>query len=397
LNPALLVGYSGGGDSTALLWQALGTGRPVIAAIIDHGIQAGSAASAARAAAIAKDMGAEPIVRTLIGAKASQGGARRARYTALADIARAAGLEAVLLGHTRDDQAETVLMRAAKGAGPRGLAGMAAAGWCGIWPEGRDLVLARPLLNQSRAALRAALRAAGLPWLEDPANAHHRFARTHARAALAEDDAAMTRLAALAGRLRALVDAEAAHAAACFAAHGQAGADSLSIPLGALEGLASPVRYRLLGAMLAAAGGAPRPPTGAALTRLTGAVVSPGFRGATLAGARLRIAGRGRLIALRDPGAAFGRAGGRPPAAPIPLPPQQPITLDARYVLTAQRPGLSASLAITPDRRCGVRLHDALGATADAFAEVQIVALAPIRLARLLTPPYADAALLAPL
>ncbi len=181
------VAVSGGGDSTALLIIAARwadeRGRAIAAATVDHGLRAESAAEADGVAALCARLGIpHQILRA--GNLRDAGGnlsaaAREARFSLLGDWARAQGLSAVLLGHTMDDQAETVLMRLARGSGAEGLSAMQAA-------LRRDRMLwLRPLLGIRREALRAVLRAAGVGWVEDPTNEDTKYDRVKARRALA--------------------------------------------------------------------------------------------------------------------------------------------------------------------------------------------------------------------
>ncbi len=173
---AWLVACSGGADSLALAWAAQhvagrrGTG--VRALVVDHGLQPGSDAHAAALAARLAGFGLAAEVATVRveGDANLEAAARDARYAAL-EAALAPG-ERVLLGHTRDDQAETVLLGLARGSGVRSLAGM---------PAARG-VLVRPLLGMARATTAAACAELGLePWA-DPMNEDPRFARVRARA-----------------------------------------------------------------------------------------------------------------------------------------------------------------------------------------------------------------------
>lgn len=184
----VVVGLSGGPDSLALLAATVRVGDEVglvcHAVVVDHGLQAGSAAVAERARDQARVLGCSraEVVRVDVPRGSGRGGpeaaARRARLDALA--AAAGGdppAAAVLLGHTRDDQAETVLLGLARGSGTRSLAGMAP----------RAGLLRRPLLGLPRAvvAAAAAQAAAADPRLEpwtDPHNADPRFARVRVRA-----------------------------------------------------------------------------------------------------------------------------------------------------------------------------------------------------------------------
>ena len=176
---------SGGADSLALA-AGLAFVRPGSAAlVVDHGLQACSAEVAARAAAQCRELGLTATVLTPSGLTADGGGravqrggpearARDARYAALERAAGEAGLAAVLLGHTLDDQAETVLLGLARGSGARALAGMAPV---------RGLHR-RPLLGLSRAVARAACAEAGLrPW-QDPHNEDAAYTRVRVRTAV---------------------------------------------------------------------------------------------------------------------------------------------------------------------------------------------------------------------
>ena len=154
---------SGGADSLALA-AALAHERPGAAALlVDHGLQPDSAAVAARAAEQCRSMLLEPhVLRAEVGAEVGgpEGRARIVRYACLAQAAERLGLSAVLLGHTLDDQAETVLLGLARGSGARALAGMAAT-------RGR---YRRPLLGLERVTVHRACAEAGLEAWYDPHN-----------------------------------------------------------------------------------------------------------------------------------------------------------------------------------------------------------------------------------
>jgi tRNA(Ile)-lysidine synthase len=166
----LLVALSGGADSTALLAAAcaVAPGR-VHVAVVDHGLQDGSAE---RSAALVAGAGVPATVHTVVveGTGGLEAAARRARYSALR-AARPHPDSPVLLGHTLDDQAETVLLGLGRGSGPRSVAGMAE--WDAPW--------LRPLLGLRRAVTRAACRAQDLPVWDDPHNADPRFTRVRLR------------------------------------------------------------------------------------------------------------------------------------------------------------------------------------------------------------------------
>jgi tRNA(Ile)-lysidine synthase len=183
-NALILVACSGGADSLALASAAafvaprLGLRAGLVT--VDHGLQLGSDTRAADVAAWGGKAGLAPSVVAPVEVGGRPGGpeaaAREARYEALAGVAGRLGAHAVLLGHTRDDQAETVLLALARGGGPRGIAGM---------PERRIMYgvpFLRPFLGVSRSTTRAACTDLGLtPW-EDPHNTDPSYARARVRA-----------------------------------------------------------------------------------------------------------------------------------------------------------------------------------------------------------------------
>lgn len=173
------VAVSGGGDSMALLVLAIDwgrrTGTPVLAATVDHGLRPASADEAQAVAAFcaAREIPHQTLVWKDWDHKGNvQAKARDARRGLLRDWAQHLGLTTVLLGHTADDQAETVLMRLARGSGVDGLAGMAAR---------PDALFLRPLLNVTRSDLRTLLKNRNIAWQEDPSNDDLRFDRVKAR------------------------------------------------------------------------------------------------------------------------------------------------------------------------------------------------------------------------
>jgi tRNA(Ile)-lysidine synthase len=176
--PALvLVACSGGPDSAALAqalaYEAPRAGLRAGAVVVDHGLQAGSAATAAATAHWLGRAGLDPVevVRVEVaGDGGPEASARQARYAALDEVAARTGAVAVLLGHTRDDQAETVLLGLARGSGARSLAGMSPVR--GIYR--------RPLLGLARATVHGALDPEH-PVVRDPHNADPAFARSRVR------------------------------------------------------------------------------------------------------------------------------------------------------------------------------------------------------------------------
>lgn len=174
----VLAACSGGADSlalaAALAFVAPRAGLRAGAVTVDHGLQEGSGLRAQQVAAALRDLGLDPVevVAVDVGiAGGPEAAARTARYDALDDAAARLGAAVVLLGHTRDDQAETVLLGLARGSGARSLAGMAPV--AGIYR--------RPLLGLDRERLRDACAAADLTTWVDPHNEDPTYARVRAR------------------------------------------------------------------------------------------------------------------------------------------------------------------------------------------------------------------------
>ncbi|ABD90266.1 tRNA lysidine(34) synthetase TilS [Rhodopseudomonas palustris] len=204
---AVVLAVSGGPDSLALMWlaarwrKALRRGPAISVITVDHGLRP----EAAREARDVKRHAAELDLphRTLRwrGDKPSTGvpaAAREARYQLLARAARAAGASHVMTAHTRDDQAETLLMRMSRGSGIAGLAAMARQ------TERFGVIIARPLLEVSKAQLVATLDKAKIGFATDPSNTDPRYARPRLRgliAAYAEEGFDARNLARLASRL----------------------------------------------------------------------------------------------------------------------------------------------------------------------------------------------------
>jgi len=192
------VAVSGGPHSLALAllargWAA-GQGIGLLALIAEHGLRAESAAEASGVADMLAGAGiaARILPLGLATGPAMQERAREARLGALLAACAGEGAGWLLLGHHRMDQAETVLLRAARFSGPFGLAGMPALREvAGAW-------LVRPLLDATPAALERICAAAGLAPVRDPSNADSRFARIRARSSLADSGGEGPRVAALA-------------------------------------------------------------------------------------------------------------------------------------------------------------------------------------------------------
>lgn len=179
----VLVACSGGADSMALLaatiFETRRTDVRVIGAVVDHGLQDGSADHTRHVVGQMASLGADETASIRVHVDVAEGGveagAREARYAALGQLAEHFGATSVLLGHTRDDQAETVLLGLARGSGGRSIAGMRRT----FTDDGVEF--ARPLLDLTRAQTEAACRAEDVDFWVDPHNSDPRFLRSRVR------------------------------------------------------------------------------------------------------------------------------------------------------------------------------------------------------------------------
>ncbi|WP_448642260.1 tRNA lysidine(34) synthetase TilS [Geodermatophilus sp. URMC 63] len=315
----VLVAVSGGADSLALAAavasEAPRAGVPAGAVTVDHGLQDGSAERAGRTAHLLRDLGLDPVLVLPVDvgpAGGPEGAARAARHAALTAAAAGHGAR-VALGHTLDDQAETVLLGLGRGSGPRSVAGMVAER-PPFW---------RPLLGVRRSTTRAACTALGLPVWDDPWNTDPAHRRSRLRAEvlpLLEDvlgggvAGALARTADLLREdldlLDALGDAERARLA-----------DGGGLPAPEVAALPAALRRRVLRGWLRDAG---VPDLQAAHLGAVDALLT-GWRGqgpVTLPGGAEALRASGRLV-LRPAGSRGGRARpatAGPTRAPSPVP-----------------------------------------------------------------------------
>ncbi|TWD79869.1 tRNA(Ile)-lysidine synthase [Kribbella amoyensis] len=245
----VLVACSGGADSLALAaataFEAPKLGLRAGAVVVDHGLQADSARVAETAAEQCRSLGLDPVrVRAVeVGVEGGpEAAARTARYDALREIADEVQADVVLLGHTRDDQAETVLLGLARGSGARSLAGMAPVAG----------LLRRPLLEVPRATTAAACIASGLrPW-HDPHNDDPQYTRVRVRHEVlpvleeALGPGVVEALARTAGLLRADADALDALAADLAETAVRRAEDQVVCDIGMLEVEPPALRTRVL-------------------------------------------------------------------------------------------------------------------------------------------------------
>src|SRR6476646_2562158 len=183
--PAIVLAISGGPDSIALMWlaarwrRALARGPRLIAVTVDHGLRSEAAREAREVKRLARRLDLPHRTVRWQGVKPKTGlpaAARTARYSLLAQVARANGASHIFTAHTRDDQAETLLMRLLRGSGIAGLSAMARQS-----PR-HGVILARPLLQVSKARLVATLRKAKIGFADDPSNRDLHFTRPRLRA-----------------------------------------------------------------------------------------------------------------------------------------------------------------------------------------------------------------------
>lgn len=282
----IAVAVSGGADSMALALLAAEWAKKkriaLLPLIVDHRLRPDSTKEARHVAGLLRAAGLAPkILSWTAETKPSanrQALARDARYALLAEACAKAGIRHLLLAHHRDDQAETLLLRALRGSGVDGLAAMQPRSL-----RGDNLVLLRPLLDIPKARLVATLRKRRQSWVEDPSNASLSFQRVRVRAALdllsgnepAQRAELVQHLAQTAknfARTRALLDAAAydlLHAAVQLTPAGCAWLDP-TVLAGAEDELALRALVRLLGVI----GGLPVPPRLDGLQRLLEALRS---------------------------------------------------------------------------------------------------------------------------
>lgn len=311
---ALVLAVSGGPDSMALLWlaarwrKALKQGPDLLAVTVDHGLRKESAAEARLVKEQAASLGIPHRTMRWHGPKPKTGipaAAREARYGLLAQAARRVGATHVLTAHTRDDQAETLLMRMSRGSGIAGLAGMARE------TVRNDRVIARPLLDLPKARLLATLTKADIAFANDPTNRDLKFARPRWRALsdhLAFEGLDSRKLARLAARL---ARANEALETACDTAEALLLSEDAQTPgcwldLGVFRTFPAEIRVRLLQRLIDRFGHEGPAELGKTETLLAtietfGPTVKSSAMAATLAGAVIRLKNRRLSVAPAPP------------------------------------------------------------------------------------------------
>jgi len=324
---------SGGGDSTALMWLmarwAKDLKRPPRLSIltVDHGYRAASAGEARQVTAWAAALGLEAHILTEKNAAKPAAGlqqkARNLRYRLLTEWCRKAGAEVLVTAHTREDQAETFLMRLARGSGILGLSA--------IPPHGvtdGGLVIARPLLEVGRDRLRATLKEAGQAWIEDPSNEDEQFERVKLRKMmpkLAEMGLTTHALARSAKRLARAAQPLIRQSQALLAIAVDLRPQGYAIVnLDKFSAEDDEIRILALQHLLKAMGGALDPPRLMALEQLDAWIGTGSGQARTLAGCR---------IARRSKSLIIGREPGRIAGEPILLPETGAVIWDKRFAV----------------------------------------------------------------
>lgn len=371
------VAVSGGADSTALMHLVAGWARaqgraaavpdgvsPVLVMTVDHGLRPESADEAAWVGIEARRLGLDHVILRWQGPKPRTGvqeAARAARYALICEhIGREPLPEPrkVLLAHHLDDQAETVLMRLARGSGVDGLSGMREVEtrtWVHLKHpvEERPIAFLRPLLGVPKSRLEATLKAAGVAWLHDPSNADPRYERVRLRAAAREREAlglGADKLGLTARRLAtarcALETAQHDLARAVVNLHGGswASADRQKLTTAPQE-----VAVRLLQSLIGAFGGQPGPPSRAQVEDLVEHLNDPEASALTLGGVVIEPVKSSRWV--KRPILAIYREPGRRPLPKAMLRPGQGLFWDRRFYLS-----------LAPDHGAPVRV-EALGQT----------------------------------
>lgn len=299
----LAVACSGGPDSLclALLCHEWGRahGIAVTALIVDHRLRPESSAEARQSQAWLKAAGLPAIILPWRGKKPAgnrQALARQARYDLLETWCQSQGVAHLLLAQHRDDQAETLLLRAARGSGVDGLAGMAPSS-----VSTAGIIRLRPLLAVPKSRLLATLQARGQPWAEDPSNHNPAYARSGARAALpllgTEAAAHLALTARNLARARAALEQIAAERLAASVAFEPA-AGLAWIEPGIMLAGPDEIALRALDRLLRRIGGLALPPRLERLERLL-AALRAGDMSHTLHRCRL-LPWQGKLLAVRE-------------------------------------------------------------------------------------------------
>jgi tRNA(Ile)-lysidine synthase len=342
---SVALAVSGGSDSVAMMtlvaeWARSRPAAPRLAVLtVDHALRPEAADEALSVVAWAEALGLDGHILQWTGDKpqsAIQAAARDARYRLMRQWCASHGFGPIVTAHTLDDQAETVIMRLARGSGVEGLGAMSA-------ESGEPWHVLRPFLTVPRARLLATLEARRLPFFDDPSNRNRAFERVRTRevlATLAEAGLRGSHIALAAARLRRANEAiehHVRHAERALFAVTPEGSGSLD--RNGVMALPTEIRIRLLGRAIVRFGGNPEAPRMASLEALERWVGSDEGTARTLGGCRL-VRRKAKLL--------FGREPGRMSSAPVALRPGQVTVWDRRFAIALADAATARSYSIIP-------------------------------------------------
>lgn len=337
----LALAVSGGSDSTALMLLAARCKGPVKFSVltVDHGLRPGSRKEALQVKTWAKAQGLAAHVLSWSGAKPKtsvQSSAREARYRLMAQWCAENDAEGVVTAHTIEDQAETLLMRLARGSGLDGLSAMAEESMV------HGVRVLRPLLDVERRKLRAFLQTQGQAFFEDPSNANPAFERIRFRQAarllqeLGLESRALARSARRLARARRALDRATDELERCSVRH-QAEGHAI-VELASFMSAPEEIRLRVLSRLLERIGGASEAARLSEIEALSAWIAEGSGRARTLGGCRVQKRARSLIV---------GRELGRMSAEPMKIKPGETLIWDDRFAIRLDADG-PRGLAILP-------------------------------------------------
>jgi len=383
----LAVAVSGGPDSLCLVLLASEIAN-VVCLTVDHGLRPEASAEARALGALMADQGVDFHKLIWQGKKPSsnvQLEARIARYRLMSDWCKANGIEYLLTAHHQEDQAETLLLRLARGSGVYGLAAMAPTSQ--VPGSGGQVTLVRPLLDVPKARLVATLRERGLNWVEDPSNKAEQFDRVKVRAFLENpplEGLRADRLAATAARLRRTRDALEYYENQWLAQNVEVKSDrTLEFDPANFDSVPQEIALRATASMCRWASGERYVPRMEKLERAVLAMREDGFSGLTLYGVQFIPVPEGRVLVTRELRAAQGR-----------VPVVNGTVWDNRFEISAKgdiagleigplgQEGWNSALKVWPEIRQSSLPHAARVVLPTIFDGQQIVAIPHLEVAQ---------------
>lgn len=296
----LAIAVSGGADSLALLYLSY-QHFDVAVLTVDHGLREEAAAEAKYVASICQSLGVRQVTLNWDGDKPAaniQAEARDARYSLMETWCEEHNYSFLAVAHHRDDQAETVLLRLARGSGVYGLAGMKA-----LRQMDSGVTIVRPLLNCSKVELVQYMKDQEVEWIEDPSNQIEKYERVKARAILKEpplEGLNADRLLDTAKRMQQAQEALSFYEEQWLNASLYEGFGYAVFDLEALNTVPEEIILRGLSRICMITGGQKYGPRYERLMRLRGDLNSPDFKGATLSGAQFAPQKDGKLLICRE-------------------------------------------------------------------------------------------------